>query len=94
MKRQTKHNNFKAKLCVLLFFVACFTTCFSRVYLSTASISLSRSIQDKEERIKELAESNLKLEREIDRMGSKEYITGVASENGMTINLDNVIQIR
>ena len=94
MKRQTKHNNFKTKLCVVLFFVACFVACFSRVYLSTVSISLSRSIQDKEERIKELTESNLKLEREIDRMGSKEYIAGIAQENDMTINLDNVIQIR
>lgn len=94
MKRQTKNNNLKARLCVLLFFVACFIACFSRIYLSTAAISLSRSIQDKEERIKELTASNLKLEREIDRMGSKEYITGIALENDMTINLDNVIQIR
>lgn len=94
MKRQSKHNNHKARLCILLFFVACFIACFSRICLSTIAISLSRSVQDKEERIKELAESNLKLEREIDRMGSKEYITGIAQENDMTINLDNVIQIR
>lgn len=67
--------------------------CGWSVFINTYKVNLTKSIQEKQNRINEMKAENKRLEDQIAVLGNKETIFAFADQEGLELNLDNVIRI-
>lgn len=91
-KRKTKRLNHQS-ISRLIFVLAVFAYFFSSVFLRTYNVHLSVAKQNVETQIAQLTLDNSVLAAEIQTLSSKERVMAIASENGLSVNQDNIVLI-
>ena len=63
------------------------------IFINTYKTNLIREIQETEYRINELRAQNKILEDQIAVLGNKETIFAFAEENGLQLNMENIVSV-
>ncbi len=97
MKKKTKKKparrfRYEAIPAITLPFI-CIGLCFS-AYLGEVGNSYSKQIQDVERQIHQIQMENDAVSVEVNTLNTKERVAGIAAEDGLNLDQDNIITIK
>lgn len=90
---KTKKEKKLLPLYIFLLILISFFYCGWSIFINTYKTNLIREIQETEYRINELRAQNKILEDQIAVLGNKETIFAFAEENGLQLNMENIVSV-
>ena len=90
---KTKKEKKLLPLYIFLLILISFFYCGWSIFINTYKTNLIREIQETEYRINELRTQNKILEDQIAVLGNKETIFAFAEENGLQLNMENIVSV-
>ena len=90
---KTKKEKNLLPLYIFLLILISFFYCGWSIFINAYKTNLTKEIQETEHKINELRAQNKILEDQIAVLGNKETIFAFAEENGLQLNMENIVSV-